>query len=95
MAENHKFDGVRIVPAREYFKSVKAIDRIEKFKGTNAERKQAIQRAIRKAGTPYDLINYNCEHFANEVATGKAFSSQVETAFAALAGLLLIGYILK
>ena len=91
MAENQKFKGVRIITAQAYFAETRKIDRIERFGGTNAERKQVVQRALRLAGKPYDLINYNCEHFANEVLTGRVESKQVEKAFIAVLGLLLFG----
>ena len=39
---------------------------------------------------PYDLLNWNCEHFATRCATHKSRSGQVQLAFAALAALLLV-----
>lgn len=91
VAENHKVKGVQIITASEYFSSVKRIDRIEKFDGNYIDRKAAVQRALELAGKRYDLINYNCEHFANEVLTGKAKSKQVEIVFAGMLAVFLIG----
>lgn len=95
IAENHKFKNAQIIPAVEYFASVDRIDRIEKFKGNNIERKQAVMRALKLAGKPYNLVTYNCEHFVNEVLTGKAESKQVNNVFAGLFALLLIGFLLN
>lgn len=40
---------------------------------------EIVMYAISKLGTTgYDIINYNCEHFSNECAFGKAISYQVE-----------------
>jgi hypothetical protein len=33
-------------------------------------------------GRPYNLINFNCEHYATFAQTGRATSSQVENWFA-------------
>jgi len=80
IAENHKFKNVQVIPADEYFATVKRIDRIKKFNGSKEE----------LAGKPYDLVTYNCEHYATEAITGKARSRQVETAF----GVLLIAFVI-
>lgn len=82
IAENHKFKNVQIITAEQFFATVKQIDRIEKFEGSNIERRLVINRALKLAGKPYDLITYNCEHFANEIVTGKAASKQVKKFFA-------------
>src|SRR5450432_2634262 len=60
--ENYKFRGVRLVKASEYFLHPKSFN-IKPFLGTGLQRQQAVQRALREIGKPYDLINYNCEHF--------------------------------
>lgn len=91
IAENHKVKGVQIITASQYFSSLKKIDRIEKFQGNYLERNAAVQRALQLAGKPYDLLNYNCEHYANEVLTGKAKSKQVEFVFAGILVAFLIG----
>ena len=83
--ENKHGSGVRIVTAEEFFKDVIEITRIEKFTGSNIERKLAIQNALQKQGKPYDLINYNCQHFANEIQYGKVVSEQVDLFFKRIA----------
>ncbi|MEZ5196375.1 MAG: hypothetical protein R2764_08245 [Bacteroidales bacterium] len=41
-------------------------------------RREAVELAINKVGEGYNLITYNCEHFANEVQFRKAESKQVD-----------------
>lgn len=82
IAENHKLHGVRIVDASIYFQKIKKISRIEKFNGTDEQRRTIVKKALSLAGKPYNLINYNCEHFANEVITGRSESKQVLAALA-------------
>jgi len=79
IAENKIGFGVRLVTTEDFFKDVIEVTRIERFKGSNYERKLAVQKALSKCGLPYDLINYNCQHFANEVQYGKAESEQVDS----------------
>ena len=95
ITENHKFTNVQIIPASQYFASMKKIDRIEKFKGSNAERILAVKRALQLAGKSYDLVNYNCEHFANEVLTGQVESRQIRNVFAGLISIFLIGLLIN
>jgi hypothetical protein len=68
---------VRVVTAEQFFAENPEITRIDPFQGTNFERRIAIERALEKLGQPYDLINFNCEHFANYVQTGVLKSNQV------------------
>lgn len=77
IAENAVGMYVRIITADQFFKENPEITRIERFSGSNSERKAAIERALKKLGQPYDLINFNCEHFANYVQTGEIKSNQV------------------
>jgi hypothetical protein len=90
IAENKIDCGVRIISAKEFFKDVITITQIIQFEGGNYERKIAVQKALSKAGVGYDLINYNCEHFANEIQYGKKESKQVRNVFAGLVVLLII-----
>ena len=57
------------------------IDAIEKFTGNNIARKMAVQKALRLIGKPYHLIDYNCEHFANDIQFAKPESKQVNDFF--------------
>lgn len=77
IAENVVGNCVRIVSVDEFFANNPTVTRIVRFLGDGQRRKGAVQRALRKVGAPYNLINYNCEHFANEVQYGRSFSLQV------------------
>jgi hypothetical protein len=53
---------------------------IEKFRGSEFERRLAIQRAMSRIGEKaYDFIANNCEHFKTWVHTGEHRSEQVKT----------------
>jgi uncharacterized protein YycO len=49
------------------------------------QQEEAVQRAISLMGTPYDLLNFNCEHAAYYAVTGTPKSPQLNFALAALA----------
>ncbi|MCR8559383.1 lecithin retinol acyltransferase family protein [Mucilaginibacter sp. BJC16-A38] len=72
--------GVHLLEASDFFAKASRIARIEKFYGNIYQQNQVIQRAVALLGTPYNLLVYNCEHFANEVRYGKKESCQVATA---------------
>jgi hypothetical protein len=81
--------GVHYVPLTEYLKWDAAnLLRIERFYG---DRSQITARINAVVGTPYDLLKFNCEHFAEYIHTGAVRSKQVENAFLVLglAALLL------
>lgn len=84
IAENKIGFGVRLVTAADFFEEVFEVTRIERFKGTNHERKAAIQKALTKLEQPYHLIDYNCQHFANEIQYNIIKSDQVDELFAGL-----------
>ena len=53
------------------------------------EKKDIIQYAKDHIGERgYDLISNNCEHFSNRCAFGESTSSQVDTIFEAILGML-------
>jgi hypothetical protein len=84
IAENKIGFGVRLVTAADFFKDVIEVTRIEKFNGTNYQRKIAVQKALNKLGQPYHLIDYNCQHFANEIQYNLIISDQVDRLFEGL-----------
>jgi hypothetical protein len=84
IAENKIGFGVRLITADNFFKDVIEVTRIERFKGSNYQRKVAVQNALSKLGQPYDLINYNCQHFANEIQYNEVRSEQVDGLFEGL-----------
>jgi hypothetical protein len=59
--------------------------KIKTFEGTNYQRNQAVKRAYARLGDKYNLLSFNCEHFANWVQKGKENSVQVTVAFLLLA----------
>lgn len=89
VAENYKFKGVRLINANEFFRLGKSYS-FQQFVGTDSERKEAVQRALKILGKPYDLINYNCEHYASYVQTGKSKSRQVENVKDFIGGVALV-----
>jgi Lecithin retinol acyltransferase len=84
IAENKIGFGVRLITADEFFKDVIEVTKIEKFHGTNYKRKLAVQKALQKLGQPYHLIDYNCQHFANEIQYNQIKSEQVDGLFEGL-----------
>ncbi len=84
IAENKIGLGVRLVTAADFFKDVIEVTRIERFNGSNYERKLAVQKALDKLGQPYHLIDYNCQHFANEIQYNLIKSDQVDGLFEGL-----------
>lgn len=76
--------GVHLADAADFFAKASRIARIEKFNGNIYQQNHVIQRALTLLGTSYNLLTYNCEHFANEVRYGKRESTQVKVAIVAL-----------
>jgi hypothetical protein len=90
-AENHHLaGGVKLLTRQRYFNAGRHVIRIDRFIGSEMEQNAAINRALKLAGKSYNLLNYNCEHFANEVTQGFPQSRQVTNFFG---GLLLFGII--
>lgn len=94
ISENQKFVGVRLVEAGNYFHPSKQYN-VQKFMGNQNERISAVKRALEILGQPYDLILYNCEHYASYVQTGKAESQQVRTGFLLTCGIILFAALMR
>jgi uncharacterized protein YycO len=92
IAENDKFKGVRRVKANEYFSKGKLI-KVKRFQGNYNQRIVAVERALNQLGKPYDLIDFNCEHYAEYVQAGKIESKQVANALGLLVCIFFIGII--
>lgn len=92
MCENVIGVGVKLTRVSEFFISVYEVTRIEKFHGNDLARKTLVQRALSKLGKPYNLINYNCESFCNDIRYARPKSKQVEKAFVftSFLGLILL-----
>lgn len=91
VAENHNGDGVRYTSLEEALAG-KPIMRFEKFGGTESQRNLVISEINKMVGRSYDLVVFNCEHFARWISTGKIESKQVKIAsniFLVAGGLML------
>jgi hypothetical protein len=76
-------DGVKEVSPSEMSQLLEVYqpNQIEQFKGTELERKAAVNRALSRVGErAYNYISNNCEHFKQWVHTGEHRSDQVKTA---------------
>jgi len=82
--------GVRYLPLCEYLKWDAAnLQRIGRFTGDQSCIRSRINSVI---GTPYHLLNFNCEHFAEYIQTGVVRSRQVDNAILTFgAAVLLLG----
>lgn len=78
VAENQNGFGVRYVTLAEALKC-NAIIRFEKFGGAEFERNIVASKINSILGKSYDLVAFNCEHFARMISQGKPKSKQVET----------------
>jgi uncharacterized protein YycO len=85
--------GVTLITVDDFFTQVDKITQVIRFTDSNSERKVLVQKALTRIGKPYNLINYNCEHFINEVKTGVASSPQVKAGLA-FGGVLLLAILL-
>jgi hypothetical protein len=92
-AENNVNNGVQIVLAEVFFFNTELI-RVESVSKSWEQRNRSVKFAKQKVGHNYNLINYNCEHFANEVTSGIKKSVQVSFGFG-LAMLFLGGLVIK
>lgn len=88
VAENQNGYGVRYISLAEALKG-NVIVRTEKFGGAEFERNIVVTKINSILGKSYDLVAFNCEHFARMISQGKPKSKQVETTshIAMLAGL--------
>jgi len=73
-----------VITAEQFFRENPEVTRVKRFQGNNYERKLAIERALKLLGKPYNLINFNCEHFANYVQSGNVKSDQLGWGFVLL-----------
>ena len=83
--ENKINYGVRIIDYNGFVAENPEFLRIRRFVGNEYERNLAMQRAWSLVGQKYNLLTFNCEHFANYVQNYEVKSNQVR------AGLVLTG----
>jgi hypothetical protein len=79
VAENQSGIGVRFTSLANALAG-NVIKRFEKFGGTDSQRSLVIPKIKNLLGRSYDLVVFNCEHFARWIATGKIESKQVKVA---------------
>lgn len=91
MIHNNAGIGVSLITVNDFFKQCHQINQIIRFKGTNYERRQLIEKSLKRIGKPYNLIVYNCEHFTSEIKTGKSTSKQVELLFSGIFAAIILG----
>lgn len=75
--ENAIGKGVQIVSEAYLFRGGYEITRVERFTGNQHQRNAAVQLAMQLIGKQYDLLGFNCEHYANTVQHKKSYSNQV------------------
>jgi hypothetical protein len=79
VAENDNGHGVRYTSLEEALDG-KSIIRFEEFGGSETERSLVVPEINKMLGKPYNLVVFNCEHFARWICTGKIESKQVRIA---------------
>jgi hypothetical protein len=89
VAENQAGKGVQYITLEDFLlRTGSGKIWIQKFVGTQSARESLIPRINALVNTPYDLVNFNCEHFANLIQTGVVASKQVAVA---VLGVIVIG----
>jgi hypothetical protein len=89
VAENQAGKGVQYITLEEFLlRTRQGKIWIQKFEGTETDRGNIIPQIDALIGTAYNLVNFNCEHFANLIQKKVSISQQVA---AAVAGAVIIG----
>ena len=87
VAENQDNFGVRLITLQQFLNEGD-LKRVRRFAGDPA---LVISRINNLLGKPYNIVSYNCEHFANEVTTGYAYSKQIQNIVIGAVLLSLLG----
>lgn len=78
--ENKDGIGVRVVTAQVFFAGVNEVTRVNRFVPKQGYSRHDLYRyALSKKGRAYNLLSYNCEHFANEIQHRVVKSKQADT----------------
>lgn len=93
--ENAIDRGVQLISEDYLFRDGYKVTRIEPFNGSQHQRNRAVKAALQMIGTEYDLINFNCEHYANTIQHNKSYSPQVGNGLMLGLLVLLLGAGLK
>lgn len=89
VAENNTPHGVQYVTFEQFLDGY-SIERVDRFKGNEFQRRRIIPFINSKLGYQYDFFFYNCDHFAHEVQTGIAKSPQVLLGVISLAAAVVL-----
>ena len=90
IAENKVSYGVVQTRLDHFISGISSIHRVEKFHGSVSGQSVVVERALARMGWGYNAVSYNCEHFVNDVLSGKSSSKQVGTALGVLGLLALV-----
>lgn len=93
--ENAIGKGVQIISENSLFKETFNLTRIEQFIGNDSQRTEAVNYAKSMIGKQYDLLNFNCEHYANIVQHKRSYSNQTSNAVMLVGLLLILGIVLS
>jgi len=90
VAENQAGFGTRYIYFSQFLSEGNFVRTIY-FKGNPHDVKRRLNQLVGRRS--YDLLAYNCEHFANEITTGEASSSQIRNAGMLIGGFILTGVV--
>jgi hypothetical protein len=82
--ENKAGTGVVRTPIAEFFNGVTSVTEIRRFMGSDRQIREALSRAESLIGKSYNLVQFNCEHYADFIQYGQARSKQVDNVFGAI-----------
>lgn len=88
--ENNNYYGVRRITGETFAQENPHYSEIRRFYGNDNQRHWAIQRAQSLLGRRYNLLTFNCEHYANYVQYDKDISPQVAVSGIAATVLLIL-----
>lgn len=88
IAENQMGFGVQYITLNQFLNEG-GFDRAEYNNYNDESQTEIIRRINQKIGAKYSLIEYNCEHFVNDILTGIAESKQIKTGIAVGIGVAL------
>jgi hypothetical protein len=77
--DNHPDRGVSLTNMKSFLNGRK-LERVFRYRGNTFSRSQVVQKAYSMIGMKYDLTNFNCEHFVNEVLGAGKKSQQLANA---------------
>ncbi|MFC0609436.1 lecithin retinol acyltransferase family protein [Rufibacter quisquiliarum] len=95
VCENAYGRGVVMSSLSKFINKYPRLTKIKKLNEPYHRRTAIVRSALSKLGKPYDLINYNCEHFVNDVVSNKPSSRQIANAFGLIGLALAINFISK